>query len=885
MRAKSEKLKQYSEIDVICVVAHAFLGITDLALMPELTSGFKSVEAVVSEEAAVALRNMRLMGFKTNSIGQLKASMDATEGKGGALFAIDKESLSFSPLSGTQIEIDAIRQALLQLPPRRATEPKYADPTRPFEIPLKYGLRHKVDLENAFQEPFKATPHPKEPRKAAGPFVVTMAEICEAAAEMDRLDFANGHTPANWLNRLVSENDGSALLAFKNRQFETTEVITLEGTSHILGLPGTGKTTLIGILVFIAARRGLRTATFTTSVAVADDLRKTQARYGTRSEILFGSSPLAKRRHAANYGDFIGAEHEDNGFGRINESAMQFATGCMLEGSVPQERFDQVPENDPPCRKIIQKSAKSERVDLLCPMIGICGRYEATRNLVKAEAWFGHPSILEVKVPPFLSEEQITYGELVARQIDIVFIDEADVAQKNLDGKGADRITLYGKGATDFATFVAKMLTKTLAAQVDWNTTHEKRVHHAAINITRHLSAFETFCRTIDEKGFERRFVNLISENILNTASIIGSLFSFVGDKTTVSKDAFYDLGTDLEGALRTIYFYDEKRDRERVGNRFHEAAASYSGTAINDLSNDWIDAITKIFGATLELDLDDDQTRQAISDHVRILCQVISCLVHVETILQSLPYVSSQDADALLRSDMFSRDMLALVAESVAGRLSGLKMDIERHPVDRTITSLSVDYQSYRGTPRLLPSRLALLPGEERGPHVVSLSATSFLPESKTYHLRHQPDYILARSDVSSSSRYKFTFAPVRSREGAVSVSGAGNDREANLRLIIRETFGDATRAFESYRPVGDERDRKMAVVVNSYAQVGYVLDELNRCNPGLRRRTIGITSEYDDDRRREDGYRTSGRSLNWTAAPCNWVLKRMPTPSHRTF
>jgi hypothetical protein len=187
------------------------------------------------------------------------------------------------------------------------------------------------------------------------------------------------------------------------------------------------------------------------------------------------------------------------------------------------------------------------------------------------------------------------------------------------------------------------------------------------------------------------------------------------------------------------------------------------------------------------------------------------------------------------------------------------LKIDIERHETDRTITGVNIEYQSYVATPRLLPSRLVRLSGEERGPHVVMLSATSYLPESKTYHLRRRPDYILSRVEAGESSQYKFSFAPVSYRGAPVSVSGAGEDREANLRLIIQEMFSEATQAYQSYKLQSDGVVRKIAIVVNSYAQVNLVLDELQRCNPRLRRRTIGIVSSYTDQQRRENGYRTT--------------------------
>ena len=613
-------------------------------------------------------------------------------------------------------------------------------------------------------------------------------------------------------------------------------------------------------MAFIAAARGLRFAAFTTSVAVADELRRGIARYGVTAELVFGSSPQSRARHAVRYADLIAAEHGDSGFGRSSESAVRFATGCMLEGYVPEDRFDQVKQNDPPCRAVRQEGKE----DLVCPLVGVCGRHQAVRSSTTAQAWFGHLSILETGVPPFLAAERMTYAELVGRQFDVVFIDEADAAQKSLDEKGIDKITLSGGSRSPFKDFIADMAGSTLRAEVEWANVNDNRVVNAANHILRHLGAFQKYVMGLDGEKPHPNIAAMIDGTLLNTTSIIASMQNLLKDRTQADRDDFYQLGTQLEGALRTVYFFDEERDAQRIGI-FHADALAYNGTLINGLVEEPLASIADRFLTGLSIDGTDGDSRRIVSDHVRILCHVISVVVHVETILRTLPYIRSKGDERgdPLQGNLVSKEILALIAESVVGHMSGLKVEVVRHETDRTITSLRIDYEAYRGTPRLLPDRLARLPGEERGPHVVSLSATSFMPASRTYNLGRDPDYILSRAERAGeapTSRYRFVFSPTMAGDGSrpVSVSGAGPDREHNLRTIVRENFNDRSASYRAFT-TGVDAARKLAIVVNSYAQVDNVLSELSRCNPAMRARTLGIAREYDGDHRAENGFHTA--------------------------
>lgn len=866
MRVKSKLLREYREIDVICVIASKFLGLTELKAMPYLTSGFQALREVVSPDAFIAIRNARLMNLKTNSIAQLKAAVDAEIPRVGILFNVNKDDLTFTVAAGAETEIEAVAAELLGVPSRAVNTVNFVDPAKKFVFPLINGNSVHIELPATLQRPIlPPIKHPVKPKSAPRGFDVGMNEILAAAREMDEIDHQRGYVPGNWCERFLSGLNDELVVGLKERSFDGRLVqadgISVAGLCNILGLPGTGKTTLIVILNYIAAKRGLRCATFTTSVAVADELRETLCRYGVKGELLYGSSPASKASHARKYGDLLAAQAGSSGFGFKTDSAIRFATGCMLEALVPEDRAELIPSGTTPCHSLSQARNGKNVERLTCPLISSCGRHFSSRNLVSADAWFGHIAVLETSVPKFLSEEKLTYAELIAQQVDIVFFDEADAIQKSLDASGVQQQSLYGRPAKDFAEFISRVSQLNMSGDTDWSSKSETNVVRAAIHIGRHLAALHQHVIKLDRDVSRRPLLEKLSDKILNVAALMGSLKAIVGSKSRLSDDAFYEIGSDLERALRTVFFYDARRGDLHTENPFHEASERYNGTVTSGLEDASISDIAAKFTELLQLQDMRPEDSVAVMEYVQILCNVIACVVHIETINRTLPHAPR--IAAIAPSSMtggVKAALLPIMAESVVGHFSGLLLRLDRHETNGTLKAVRLDYETRRGTARLLPARLCEMPGEDRGPHVISLSATSFMPKSKTYHLSREPDYILARLDKKVSSQYEFVFAPVvdRDRRVPVAVSGTGENRIANLQAVIREAFNPSDAMYDSHRSSLHE-DRRMAIIVNSYDQVDVVLNELERCNPSLRARTIGIAREYDGMHLAARGYRTA--------------------------
>ena len=90
-------------------------------------------------------------------------------------------------------------------------------------------------------------------RTPRGPIRIPIADLDAVAARMDVMDAAAaGRRPGNWLARLKDVTTGEAsfdVLAPESGVLARQTEIVLKGLKHMIGLPGSGKTTLVMLML------------------------------------------------------------------------------------------------------------------------------------------------------------------------------------------------------------------------------------------------------------------------------------------------------------------------------------------------------------------------------------------------------------------------------------------------------------------------------------------------------------------------------------------------------------------------------------------------------------------------------------------------------------
>jgi hypothetical protein len=880
----------------IACVMFDILSLKKLFGAPALLSGYRSVTRHPAlSGAAVALRNLRLLGVNIESDAHLQEAV--TEARAWEEeHALDDDyaeppfEISTDPSTGfairertppTDTRRRAMREALLQVMPQSVDGRTAADPARAFRFRVGGDSGPDVICDTRSISVLPAPPVPAPERDARSPIHVTLGELEEIARTLDEEDLAEpGRVPRNYLTRLRAL-DGNAVfsvLSPNGPKLDQTGTISLDGVSHMIGLPGAGKSTLIFLLIVLLARQGRKTTLLVPSIEFALAIEADLSRYAVPTALLVGQSPDARRRHATRLAERI-ATMDGGGFGQTAPGAELLGTRCALSGfvSVPPPGFE-FPHDRPPCASLRQVALKKDGKEgregtRLCPLSVSCGRQRSARTLADAEALvhIGHVISTDVGLSPHFHQERMRHFERIARTSDLVIVDEVDGAQAALDDKGIAELDLFGSVGSyesmlldDVFDPVASGRGFALSSSIENYTLASNRFMRLNRALRAHLLE-----RMAEEGGVLARF----RDAFVTGNSILASMY--------------LDPETDEE---------DHRSSRFDLTRRFFERlvrsvlTSEAGGDGEDDLSELDLDRVARELGVDVmvlrsavdrfrtalfrllstrlveNFERAHDEMREAFfgvlphrdgldPQEARVLFRF---LVEVTTVvLQFLALVPAQYAmiaegvhTERVYGQGVSSDLRRNLPESLIGRLSGIRFGYETD--DRGRRSLRLQYLSFAGVPRLLLYHLADMFAEDgvKGPAVLLASATSYLAPSPSYHVPVKPSFILRREgeiEAWRDSAYAFTPVPDPDKAGEfVRVSGAGSERERHraLRLLTDHFFASADPLVKKLREDRFDPGRRTAIVVNSYEQVALIKAHLKRTSPSAHR-VIGVTSD----------------------------------------
>ncbi|MFE5853802.1 hypothetical protein ACFQ61_11390 [Streptomyces sp. NPDC056500] len=319
----------------------------------------------------------------------------------------------------------------------------------------------------------------------AGPVEVPLDELGDVARWMDEEERRRGRKPGNWAQRLddldldTRTHEGTA--------FAPASALTLDRLTHLVGMVGAGKSTLMTLLAVWAHQGGLRTTLVVGDVA--EQLTQTELfrGLGLSAALIQGGTTRPQHtqrlhRRLAARGAHSLLAHTDAAFGHLS-------TACPLDALRALDTSEPLRYSDAPCgglhpvrtggadasgdeaavetalrelerarrgtgRKSDEGSAGEEEEEWgaahACPLWSACPRHSAARDLVDALIWVANPaSLVQTAVPRQLNAERLRYLELACLRSDIVIVDEADRVQMQLDQMFAPSATLVTTGVSE----------------------------------------------------------------------------------------------------------------------------------------------------------------------------------------------------------------------------------------------------------------------------------------------------------------------------------------------------------------------------------------------------------------------------------------------------
>ncbi|MFF3497312.1 hypothetical protein ACFYWS_38970 [Streptomyces sp. NPDC002795] len=309
------------------------------------------------------------------------------------------------------------------------------------------------------------------------PLSIPLAELEATARWMDTEELGRGLKAGHWADRLsrlhldARTADGTA--------FVEAHRLTLDQLTHLVGMVGAGKSTLMMLVAVWAHRAGLRTTLVVGDVAEQLTLTDLLCDLGLRAALVQGGT--TREQHTQRLHRRLAARGQHSLLAHTSRTFAHLSTACPLDALRGLEASEPLRYADAPCgglhpvrqlevpeesseasatRELLrargagktpQAEETSEAAELRnphsCPLWSACPRHSTSRDLVDALIWVANPaSLVQTAVPRQLNAERLRYLELACLRSDIMIVDEADRVQMQLDQMFAPSATLVTTG-------------------------------------------------------------------------------------------------------------------------------------------------------------------------------------------------------------------------------------------------------------------------------------------------------------------------------------------------------------------------------------------------------------------------------------------------------
>jgi hypothetical protein len=620
---------------------------------------------------------------------------------------------------------------------------------------------------------------------------VKREEIEEAAQFLEK---CCGGDYTNRLKNILLEH-------FQGMGFATTNEIVFDGVKHMVGLLNAGKSTLIEILTVVLAQKGHRVGVVFSEVVTCLRMASLLKKAGLRVSVVIGQRN--RKTHLENWhnvdGGLDGFEH--------------LSTACPLS-----QYFQPSVPSSPPCFDLRQvkeqeNDDRDEEGARICPLIGQCPRHRDANELKNADVILTTTAAAIFTRPlPHVSPQSITYYELMYRTCSVVFFDECDKIQANLDSTFLPAIKLIERGSNGF---LDKVVTWTRSHKLRNSRSDLRQVlfgqfNHAlqnadtlVDNICTQLQVSPNESEWLADQFFTcsflaRRFVLEIAK----AQGIDTESNTFILDKNPV----YQELAEFLQGDWKNSWL------------------AQY---AMRLVSENWQEQQETI--ASIEKELTKKGWLKGIDDKWEFSCRFalfLKLVLFVSFFQQAIKTAyglaeQADGADEIVFFNRIPRDFYGLIPGLASGLVCGFKLEQQEN-------QLTLWYFQALGQGRWLLENFSQVFAAEgtQGAHTLLLSGTSWAGQSPIYHVDLKVDYLLRPKEhqaVEAIAQSNFYFSPCYWPDGKpVRISGV-ESKEASLLQVVRSLLRQTDVLQRDFDALPEGRKR-LIWYVNSYEQVDFV-------------------------------------------------------------
>ncbi len=656
--------------------------------------------------------------------------------------------------------------------------------------PFSFSLFQDNSMETVSLTIYGPIPEPaEEPREEKGPrppIFIPLSELLECARAMKEMD------PSDYALEVLESN---TLKAVREGVVEDCAVFTLQQVTNLIGMVGSGKTTLIRVLAFWAHRHGKRIVIILNTVADVLSLWKNLKGFGV------SCSPLIGRTSRARYLDQVWDPSD-----RIlnPELSSLLAPCCALDG-LRENRPTPIPPGKEPCWSLTQGSKTC-----ICPWFDRCPGTRMYRECYTASVVLTTPAGLpDIRV----GRTRELFLELCLREMDLVIFDECDRVQHTLDEKFMPTASMAAYISAIADEHCAFLKTSGLK-QYQERAMFKFHMVYKNCNTVRHC-LHDAIQANPDFKKSDGRI--LIARQLLN------DLREGIGDDPPLPEPVYQSL----------LNLTSERTASLEPASRKVRDASCYDASSDEFFLSEyeeWRDSLQDIFPRPEDT---------AVRDRQDKALKTVLCVIYFEKFIRDLEtaFLNSHDLVAndqeLIRLAGFrSSTVRTLLPSAPAGNLLGTFANNS----DRDVI-LFRQYGVGRALMKDAPWLRLDAQGNPAGPHVLLMSGSSWASGSFEYHVNRPVNYIL---EASSQVRAFLDRTEIFLPENELRVSGSSQKQRSSRLAELTNTY--ASQILDEC-----QGDGKVLLVVNSYKECETVANALAKALSGTS--LPGICVLYPDN------------------------------------
>jgi hypothetical protein len=744
-------------------------------------------------------------------------------------------------------------------------------------------------------------------RRDREPLTVTWTELMAAARWGDEAEHHAGlplEERSNWAERL-------ARVTLEVRQADNTftesEVLTIAGIKHVIGMVGAGKSTLVDVLVLWCARQHKKVCVVADNVtAVLRKVAHLQA-LGIKAAPVLGQSNRAQ--HLLRLHRLTSAR--DGRIAPVDDRMFDYAsTACALDG-LRDHAAEPWAIRHAPCLNLAPVADSDveapeqdgSRKTRACPAWDRCQRHRPSRDLVTADIWVATTaSLVHTGVPRHLNDQRLRYLELAWNRSDLIIVDEADQVQAQLDSIFSPEQQLIGR---DYDAWLDEVIARTKHAirQAGREQMHEPLVRQWLVALDNANNAVDILYAALSRDAvrprpaLSRRWLDkayftewTLSQSLAQTWAGYGPTRSDAHqpEQGWESDPVFLRLRRAFDNLIDDPLGTGEATDTISGGLVTLTAQILRDATEPVRLARvmAWFGELAKqLHAENLTASIADIEREAIRLEFTLIVAVLANQLDLLMSLFRAIEFELGLEGTSSALFHKAPRDYQPVIPESPMGNVLGFQyLDDDQNRGGRRGPMGRLRFFRCSGVGRsvLLGLHELFRADSPHGPNVLLLSATSWAGTSARYHIDVPVSAILAppAKELAAVRASSFQFFPVYigDRSTPVRVSGKfGDAREAALRQMTAALAdpGPGKSILEQHRDRLPDGRRRLLLLTGSYAEARMVAQHLAALRSSWKDQILHLVADDEEFTDSWDGAASLRRSdVHTFATTPAWLL-----------